>query len=135
MDIQKYHFLICKNFVSIRCQLLLNKISFHRLGYMTIRKRKWPKPDIYLRHLWRLALHIVGIYSDIKKMLWLACSPRSASHLEVKNYFNLWPRKHCLYSEFLWSPFSLIWTEYGDLQSNSPSSVQTGENADQKYSK
>ena len=33
------------------------------------------------------------------------------------------------YLKFLWSAFSCIWTEYGDLQSKSPYSVQTAENA------
>ena len=44
-------------------------------------------------------------------------------------------RGNCPYSEFFWPAFSSIWTEYGDLQSKSPYSVQMWENADQKYSK
>ena len=41
-------------------------------------------------------------------------------------------RKKCLYSEFFWSPFSRIQTQYGDLQSKFTFSVQMRENADQK---
>ena len=33
---------------------------------------------------------------------------------------------------FFWSAFSRIWTEYGDLRSKSPYSVQIRENKDQK---
>ena len=40
-----------------------------------------------------------------------------------------WP-----YSEFFWSAFSCIRTEYGNLQSKSPYSVRMRENADQKNS-
>ena len=38
------------------------------------------------------------------------------------------------YSEFFWSVFSHIRTEYGDLQSKSPHSVRIRENTDQKNS-
>ena len=38
------------------------------------------------------------------------------------------------YWEFFLSVFSLIWTEYGDLQSKSPYSVRMWENMDQKNS-
>ena len=41
-------------------------------------------------------------------------------------------QKKCLHSEFFWSVFSRIWTEYGDLQSKSPYSVRMQENADLK---
>ena len=40
-------------------------------------------------------------------------------------------RKVCPYSKFLWSVFSRIRTEYGDIWSISPYSVQIGENTDQ----
>ena len=39
-------------------------------------------------------------------------------------------RKNCLYSKLLWSVFSRIRTEYGEIQSISPYSVQMQENAD-----
>ena len=43
---------------------------------------------------------------------------------------------HCVKSvqkqSFLWSLFSRIWTEYGDLQSKYPYSVRKRENTDQK---
>ena len=47
---------------------------------------------------------------------------------------NLSLRKKFSYSEFFPSAFSRIRTEYGDLQSKSPYSLQIGENADQKIS-
>ena len=43
-------------------------------------------------------------------------------------------RKNCLYSEFLWSVFSRIRTEYRDLQTNSPYLVRIQENMDHKTS-
>ena len=43
-------------------------------------------------------------------------------------------REKCLYSEFFWSVFSRIWTEYGEMQSISPYSVQMWKNTDQKNS-
>ena len=36
-------------------------------------------------------------------------------------------RKKCPYSDFIWSPFSRIWTKYGDLQSKYPYSVRMQE--------
>ena len=44
-------------------------------------------------------------------------------------------RKKCPYSEFFWSVFSRIRTEYGDLLCKCPYSVQMWENTDQKNSK
>ena len=41
-------------------------------------------------------------------------------------------RKKCPYSEFFWSAFSRIWTEYRDLPRKSPYSVRMRENTDQK---
>ena len=43
-------------------------------------------------------------------------------------------RQKYSYSEFFWSVISHIQTEYVDLRSNSPYSVQMWENTDQKYS-
>ena len=40
----------------------------------------------------------------------------------------------CPNTEFFWSVFSRIWTEYGDLLYISPYSVQMWENKDQKNS-
>ena len=40
----------------------------------------------------------------------------------------------CSYSELLWSVFSRIWTEYREIRSISPYSVQIWENADQNNS-
>ena len=42
--------------------------------------------------------------------------------------------KKCSYSEFFWSVFSRIRTEYGERQSISPYSAQMREKADQKNS-
>ena len=43
-------------------------------------------------------------------------------------------RKTCPYSELLWSVFSRIWTEYGQIRSISLYSVQIRENTDQNNS-
>ena len=43
-------------------------------------------------------------------------------------------RKTCPYSEFFWSVFSRIRTEYGEIGSISPYSVRMLENTDQKNS-
>ena len=40
----------------------------------------------------------------------------------------------CPYSELFWSVFSRIWTEYREIRSISPYSVQIWENADQNNS-
>ena len=48
-------------------------------------------------------------------------------------YFTL--RKKCSYSELLWSTFSRIRIEYGDIRSISPYSVQMRENKGQNNSK
>ena len=44
-------------------------------------------------------------------------------------------REKCSYSEFFWSVFSHIRTEYGEIRSISPFSVRMRENTDQKNSK
>ena len=50
-------------------------------------------------------------------------------------YFGRFPLcKRCPYSEFFWSAFFRIWTEFGDLLSKSLYSVQMWENMDQKNS-
>ena len=41
----------------------------------------------------------------------------------------------CLYFVFIWSLFSRIWTEYGEMRSISPYSLRMRENTDQKISK
>ena len=43
--------------------------------------------------------------------------------------------ENCPYLEFLWSVFSCIWTEYGDLQGKYPYLDRLGEDTDQKNSK
>ena len=43
-------------------------------------------------------------------------------------------RKKCPYSEFFWSVFFRIWTEYAKILCISPYSVQMRENMDQKNS-
>ena len=42
--------------------------------------------------------------------------------------------KKCPYSETFWSLFSLIWTEYREIRSISPYSVQIAGNTDQEIS-
>ena len=44
-------------------------------------------------------------------------------------------REKCPYSEFFWSLFSCIWTEFEDLLRKSPYSVQMQENIDERNSK
>ena len=39
--------------------------------------------------------------------------------------------ERCLYSEFFWSVFSRIWTEYGEISSISPYWARMRENTDQ----
>ena len=51
----------------------------------------------------------------------------------VAKYMTL--RETCPYSEFFWSVFSLIQTEYGEILSITSYSVQIRENTDQKNSK
>ena len=43
-------------------------------------------------------------------------------------------RKKCPNTEFFWSMFSRTWTEYGDIRSKFPYSVQIRKNTDQKNS-
>ena len=43
-------------------------------------------------------------------------------------------RKKCPYSELLWSVFSRIWTEYGQIRRISPYSARMRENAGQNNS-
>ena len=42
--------------------------------------------------------------------------------------------ENCPYSELVWSAFSRIWTEYGQIWSISPYSIRMWENADQNNS-
>ena len=46
------------------------------------------------------------------------------------NQHSLWLHKMCPYSEIFWSVFSRIRTEYGEIRSTSPCSVQMRENMD-----
>ena len=50
-------------------------------------------------------------------------------YLALKKCFYMKPilRKKCPYLKLFWSSFSRIWTEYGDIRSFSPYSVQMGE--------
>ena len=43
-------------------------------------------------------------------------------------------REKCPYSEIFWSVFSRIWTEYREIRSIFPYSIQIPENKDQKKS-
>ena len=52
-----------------------------------------------------------------------------------QNCMNTLPlRKRCPYSKFFWSVLSCMRTEYGEIRSISPCSVQMRENKDQKNS-
>ena len=52
------------------------------------------------------------------------------ANLQLETSLESTLRKTCLYSEFFWSAFSRIWSEYGDLLCKSPYSVQMRENWD-----
>ena len=68
--------------------------------------------------------------------------------MRVSNFFKelccksesipLQAKNHCvkkfLYSEFFWSAFSRIWTEYGEIRSISPYSAEVPGNTEQKNS-
>ena len=61
---------------------------------------------------------------------------RGPHHIIVRDC-SLYCFRQTLYekcSEFFWSAFSPIWTEYGEILRNSPYSVEMRENADQKNS-
>ena len=53
----------------------------------------------------------------------------------IYRFLSMSLREKCLYSEFFWSVCSRIWTEYGEIRSITPYSVQMRENTDQKNSK
>ena len=56
-------------------------------------------------------------------------------NLRMKNFWvQLLLREKCPYSEFFWSVFSRIWTEYLEIRSISPYSVRMRETTDQKNS-
>ena len=57
---------------------------------------------------------------------------KSSKALATTKNFTL--RKMCQYSELFWSAFSCIRTEYGEIRSISPYSVQMRENGDQNNS-
>ena len=67
-------------------------------------------------------------------------STKKFAFLIVTLWIKLWEIEHYLWSlfalvlEYSWSVFSRIWTEYRDLQSKSPYTVQIWENTDQKNS-
>ena len=63
-----------------------------------------------------------------------AYNPITSSNLKVHCNLTITLRKKCPYSEFFRSVFSSIQSEYGDLRSISPYSVQMRENKDQKNS-
>ena len=54
---------------------------------------------------------------------------------KIWKHQNLALREKCPYSEFFWSVFSCICTEYGEILSMSPYSARLRENTNQKNSK
>ena len=60
--------------------------------------------------------------------------PITGRYFDPCQYKDTTLRENCLHSEFFWSAFSRIWTEYGEIRSISPYSVRMRENADQKNS-
>ena len=70
---------------------------------------------------------------ELRSTCWWASFFASWLELIASNLLAL--HKRCLYLEFLWPVFSYIWTEYGDLLSKSPYSVQTWEEVGHKNSK
>ena len=61
-------------------------------------------------------LNVHKTFNLIPASTWQYGYPRSGSR-----------RKKCPYSEFFWSVYSRIWSQYGDLQSKYSYSVQIGE--------
>ena len=54
--------------------------------------------------------------------------------LSIKSNMSFTLREKCPYSEFFWSAFSRIWTEYGEIRSITSYSVQMRENTDPENS-
>ena len=75
--------------------------------------------------------HAIAYEARIHMTL-LSCSSFEISKKRTPRCITL--REKCPYSEFFWSVFSRIWTEYGEILSFSPYSVQVQENTDQKNS-
>ena len=70
-----------------------------------------------------------GHFSTIKKTIF----ENLTKHRKL--LFPFWVlRKKCPYSEFFWSAFSRIWTEYGEIFRVSPDSFRMRGNTDQKNS-
>ena len=55
-------------------------------------------------------------------------------NLSIKSNTSFTLREKCPYSEFFWSAFSRIWTEYGEIRSITSYSVQMRENTDPENS-
>ena len=77
----------------------------------------------------RLFLTIVLIFRCYRCC---CCCYYLLKHLNAPKEFSL--REKCPYSEFFWSTFSRLQTEYGEMRSISPYSVRMRENMDQKNS-
>ena len=66
--------------------------------------------------------------------IWTALSPTNCCSNSLLKCGSVPPCENCPYSEFFWPAFSRIWTEYEEIRSISPYSVQMRENTDQKNS-
>ena len=111
-----------------KCSL---KIVVFKISQMS---RKTPVPESFLNKVtgWSTTL--------LKKRLWHRCFlvtfvkfSRTSFLLNISMVLflnNLTLCEKCLCSEFFWSVFSHIRTEYGEIFRHSPYSVRLGENAD-----
>ena len=83
---------------------------------------------LYRYFSFKTLLGITKEQKQNKKMRKRACE----SAVQVSMYHSL--RKKCPYSEFFWSVFSHVRTEYGEILRLSPYSVRMRENKDKKNS-
>ena len=105
--------------------------------------------DILIRYFLNLfvCLIIVIIFKNSKTFSKIKLSPFPVSFKDILAFFHLcFPifmfffcvggagtlREKCLYSEFFWYIFSLIWTEHGEILRISPYPVWMREKTDQK---
>ena len=84
-------------------------------------------------HISRICGHFRGIFRTCQKFM----IELFRKKMLAANYFSKENIEHCVkspYLELFWSAFSSIRTEYGEIRSISPNSVQMRENADQNNS-
>ena len=118
-----------KPFWCLYCQLWTDftncsSVFFFKFNQVNAGNNLWEQKSVSFNHLLKILpypniLHYLAALTVMKG-------------IEIKEYVAL--RETCLYSEFLWSTFPRIRTEYGEMWSISPCSVWMRENMDQKNS-